>query len=162
MDYVETGAIFSTDRRHRYALWRRWTRDLPALAFIGFNPSTADETKDDATIRRVVGFATRWGYGSLYMVNLFSFCATHPDKLVPRKLETLTNDENDFWLDLITRCCDKAVIGWGALGALHGRSDMIRRQYKKLLWCLGTTKNGEPFHPLYRPNATKLRPFNAR
>jgi len=46
--------------------------------FIGLNPSTADETKDDPTIRRCINYAKRWGYSGLCMTNLFALRATKP------------------------------------------------------------------------------------
>ena len=46
--------------------------------FIGLNPSTADETIDDPTIRRCISFSKDWGYGALCMTNLFAFRATDP------------------------------------------------------------------------------------
>jgi sec-independent protein translocase protein TatC len=33
--------------------------------FIGLNPSTADEVKNDPTVRRCINFAITWGYGGL-------------------------------------------------------------------------------------------------
>lgn len=46
--------------------------------FIGLNPSTADETQDDPTVRRCIRYAQSWGYGALYMTNIFAFRATDP------------------------------------------------------------------------------------
>lgn len=50
--------------------------------FVGLNPSTADETEDDQTIRRCVGFAMDWGYGGLCMGNLFAIRATKPKNML--------------------------------------------------------------------------------
>jgi len=72
-------ALFSTCRTYRYALYRQLDQaNQTTVAFIGLNPSTADETKDDPTIRRCVGFARSWGFGFLLMQNLFAFRATDP------------------------------------------------------------------------------------
>ena len=75
---MEKGARFSESRTHRYALWRIWEKGAPMVMFVGLNPSTADETQDDPTIRRCIDFAKRWGYGGLYMLNIFAFRATNP------------------------------------------------------------------------------------
>lgn len=68
---VESGAEFSDCRTYRYALWRKW--DWQGFAnqvmFIGLNPSTADETEDDPTIRRCIRFAKDRGFGGLMMMN---------------------------------------------------------------------------------------------
>lgn len=58
-------AIFSQSRQYRYTLYRCWgeiSRDHGTVMFIGLNPSTADETKDDPTVRRCIGFAKSWGF----------------------------------------------------------------------------------------------------
>ncbi len=45
------------------------------------NPSTADETQEDPTIRRCLGFAKSWGFDRLIIVNIFAFRSTNPDAL---------------------------------------------------------------------------------
>ena len=74
-------AVFSPCRTYRYALSRVWAADKPYALFIGLNPSTADETLDDPTIRRCIDFAKRWGYGGLVMANLFAYRATEPSEM---------------------------------------------------------------------------------
>ena len=50
--------IFSECRQYRYTLWREWDLLNSNYAmFIGLNPSTADEWKDDPTIRRCIDFS---------------------------------------------------------------------------------------------------------
>lgn len=81
---------FSEDRKYRYTLWREWdmSDDMIAtmpgydrtgeyLQVIGLNPSTADESKDDPTLRRCIDFAQRFGFGALCMTNLFAWRATY-------------------------------------------------------------------------------------
>ena len=51
------------------------------MNFIMLNPSTADDEFDDATIRRCVGFAKRWGFHGLVVTNLFAYRATKPSDL---------------------------------------------------------------------------------
>ena len=70
---IESGAGFSLCRTWRYKLWRRWSSAGPIVAFIGLNPSTADELNDDPTIRRCIGFARHWGFGGMYMLNVFAY-----------------------------------------------------------------------------------------
>src|SRR5262245_23656231 len=51
----QSGAIFSDCEKYRYVLWRQWDLLDPEpcfMAFVGLNPSTADESLDDPTIRR--------------------------------------------------------------------------------------------------------------
>lgn len=58
---VNKGATFSPCRTYRYDLWRKWSDTNPPLVVIGLNPSTADERRDDPTIRRCISFARKWG-----------------------------------------------------------------------------------------------------
>ena len=58
-------AVISADQAYRYTLWRRWSDGNNFVQFIGLNPSTADETKDDNTIRKCVKFAKLWGFDAL-------------------------------------------------------------------------------------------------
>ena len=51
--FDDNGADFSPDRKHRYSLWRIWDRSKPLVMFIGLNPSTANESDNDPTIRSV-------------------------------------------------------------------------------------------------------------
>ena len=74
------GALFSECGAFRMMLWRTWS-DGPQVTFVMLNPSTADATHDDPTIRRCVGFAKREGFGCLVVVNLFNFRATKPKDL---------------------------------------------------------------------------------
>ena len=89
----ERSATFSPDRNYRYTLWRRWLDRRPSLMVIGLNPSTADETKDDPTVRRCICFARDWGFGALCMTNLFAFRATDPNlmKAAPEPIGDANN-----------------------------------------------------------------------
>ena len=78
--YGESGAIFSECKKYRYLLWRKWGKSPHSkyVMFVGLNPSTADESIDDPTIRRCICFAKDWGYDGLFMANLFAYRATYP------------------------------------------------------------------------------------
>ncbi len=87
------GAAFDSTGTYRYALWREWDASAPRLGFVLLNPSTADAENDDPTLRRCMGFARAWGYGSLQIVNLFAYRATVPDAL--RWVADAVGPEND-------------------------------------------------------------------
>ena len=72
------GATFSSCRRWRWLLWRRWDDARPLANFLMLNPSTADETQLDPTCTRARGYAERWGYGGLVVTNVFAWRATDP------------------------------------------------------------------------------------
>lgn len=77
-DGTRCSARFSPDRVYRYDLVRDWDTRQQVVAFIGLNPSTADESEDDPTIRRCIRYARDWGYGGIVMLNAFAFRATDP------------------------------------------------------------------------------------
>jgi hypothetical protein len=160
----ENGATFSPDRKHRYSLWRTIDRGELAVLFIGLNPSTADETKDDPTIRRCVGFARDWGFSKMYMGNLFSYVTAYPKELT--KENCLKNDdENRLALSKMARESLRVVFCWGNNGVLHGQGKKIVHFINT--WspndpvCFGINKNGQPKHPLYLPKNAEVIVYDA-
>lgn len=150
------GAFFSPCRTWRYVLWRVWDSRKARCVFIGLNPSTADETEDDPTIRRCVGFARRWGFGGIVMLNIFAFRATDPRDL--KKAEDPVGPQNDEILWRYHDLKGLTVACWGS----HG--DFMRRGKKvaKLLVgmrCFGLTAAGHPKHPLYLRADSETVPF---
>lgn len=78
---IDAGAEISSCGLYRYVLWRRWDKSKPRLVYIMLNPSTADASSDDATIRVCCGRARRMGFGGIRVLNLFAFRATKPADL---------------------------------------------------------------------------------
>jgi hypothetical protein len=150
---VNTDAQFSSCRRYRYALWRVWNAHTPHVAFIGLNPSTADEAEDDPTIRRCMGFARHWGYGGLVMLNLFAFRATDPRDLL--QAEDPIGPGNDRCLNTVVPTAAKIVAAWGNHGGHLGRSAVVRARWPEL-YALKINQSGEPAHPLYLPKGAVL------
>lgn len=158
---MERRTILSPCRKYRYCLWREWDKGNQAYAlFIGLNPSTADEVEDDATIRRCVGYAKRWGYGALCMVNLFAFRATDPRML--KEQDAPVGEDNDRWL--VECATDAAVVvaAWGVGGSLLARDRAVMRLLDGKLSCLALTKNEHPKHPLYLRKSLPPVPFSCR
>lgn len=94
-------AKLSDCRTYRYELWRTWDESKPYAMFIGLNPSTADETEDDPTIRRCINFAKTWGYGGLCMTNLFAYRATQPEDM--KRASDPIGNKNDETLILLAK-----------------------------------------------------------
>jgi hypothetical protein len=143
------GATFSEDRRYRYKLWRRWDLSNKKTAvFVGLNPSTADEKKDDPTIRRVISFAKAWGCGGVYMMNLFAYVSTNPKEL-------RLDDNREMNLDLIFRngreCLSDGgvvVFAWGAFKEARERGATVAELFPNAV-ALEVNADGSPKHPLY-------------
>jgi hypothetical protein len=149
---MRTDASFSEDRRFRYWLLREWDPALPKVAFIGLNPSTADETEDDPTIRRCMGFARAWGRGGLVMLNLYAYRATVPAdmwKAQKRGIDILGGEKGHLAALMFyanEQGCDLIVAAWGRHGKKRG--PFIQSGWLGLT-CLGRNNDGSPKHPLY-------------
>jgi hypothetical protein len=144
-------AVFSDCRNYRYSLWRVWDNEKPLVAFIGLNPSTANETKNDPTIRRVVQFAQDWNFGGVCMLNLFAIVSADPSIL---KTHHDPIKDNDASLVNIGGRCGAVVFAWGNFKEATERAKEIVRMFPKAI-CLGVNKNGTPKHPLYIARKTE-------
>ena len=156
-DSFQSAATFSKCRTWRYSLARTWDVELPAVAFVGLNPSTADETADDPTIRRCVRFARDWDYGGIVMLNLFAYRATDPRdmKAAPDPI----GPENDTYLRTCASRAGLVVAAWGAHGAYRDRAqEVVDRGLLGNFTVLGLTNGGHPRHPLYMK--ASCRPLN--
>jgi hypothetical protein len=143
---MKTDAILSENRKYRYVLSRFWDESKPVVMIIGLNPSTADETKNDPTITRCIDFAKSWGYGGVYMLNLFAFRATLPKDMIDEE-EPIGND-NDSYIDKYSKLSEKVVCAWGNDGTYKNRSKEILSKFDNLYY-LKLNQTGEPSHPLY-------------
>jgi len=57
------------------------TKGLKPLIVLGLNPSTADDSKPDMTISKIIGFASRNHFDSFIMLNLYPQRTPIPDNL---------------------------------------------------------------------------------
>lgn len=141
---------------HRYNLWRVWEPEKSRVLFVMLNPSLADAETDDPTIRRCIDFAKRWGYGSLEVVNLFSFRATFPEDLF--RAERPNDEKNDGYIRQAVERADFTVIAWGAHGNYLDRDKRVLPLLRDP-HCLGLTQHGQPRHPLYITAAFPPAPY---
>lgn len=146
-------AVLSDDGKYRYRLARQWGATARAATFVMLNPSTADATQDDPTIRRCIGFAKSWDLDGLVVVNLYAYRATKPADLW--QAADPIGPENDRRIAgvLVDAALHQTpvIAAWGAHGAplRVKRVTSIAAHYRVPLLCLGTTKAGAPRHPLY-------------
>lgn len=173
--------IFSPCRKYRYTLWRSWNlpqglpygrmgesgfEPLPLKGrqefamFIGLNPSTADETQDDPTIRRCIDFAKRWGYGALCMANLFAYRATQPKDMMTT--QEPIGVENDKCLIYLAKHAGIVICAWGNGGNFMGRGVLTRDRLREAgvkRHHLGLNSDRTPKHPLYLSKTTTPIPY---
>jgi hypothetical protein len=156
------GAVISPCGEYRYLLTRVLQGPNPPLIFCMLNPSTADATFDDPTIRRCVGFANREGARALIVINLYAMRATDPRELL-KALDPVGPD-NDNTIKTVLRSAGKRVVcAWGAFPNAASRAmdvaRMLQREMSAELVCLGVTSKGMPRHPLYVKSDQPLVPY---
>jgi len=161
-------AVFSGNGLYRYYLHRRVSNvDSGIATFIMLNPSTADATNNDPTIRKCIGFCRQWGYGQLQVVNLFAVRAVRPSEM--KKSPYPIGRSNRRWVERAIDNCSRAdqaravvVCAWGVHGD-HRNQDCVVLEWLAALGvqlqCLGVTRAGHPRHPLYLPYTTELIPY---
>ena len=134
------------------------------LMVIGLNPSTADETKNDNTIRRCMRFAEDWGLRHYLMCNLFAFRATDPDDM--KAHPSPIGPDNDTSILSSARAARESrgiiLCAWGTHGDHMDRAAYVTRlltNRRHRLHCLGTNADHSPKHPLYIPANTQPEPY---
>jgi hypothetical protein len=145
-------AIISPCGKYRYTLTRAGDRrsgNRGEAMFLMLNPSTADATFDDPTIRRCRAFASSWGFSGITVANLYALRSTNPAALW--RHHDPVGPENDTYLFEMATKHGCVVCAWGA----SARDDRVATVVKLLrvagaqLTCLGITQSGAPRHPLY-------------
>jgi hypothetical protein len=167
---MKGSAEISPCGRYRWTLRRRWD-DRPTLLVGMFNPSTADAENNDPTITLLCQLASHNGYGGVVVVNAIPLRSSapqlaiamaeawanplhfleppsHPIQQLRENLKVIRNE--------VAQASD-VLVGWGALGARA--PDVIGAvriaiaeslSARQTVYCLGTTKDGHPIHPLAR------------
>lgn len=147
-----SGAVI--DGPYRYDLWRTWNPAArPSVcAWVMLNPSTADVTADDPTVRRCIAYARAWGHDGITVRNLFALRATDPRDLLAAA--DPVGPDNDAWLSARLTGVDRVVVAWGT-GRYPNLAGGRWRRVAELLAphrpvCLRAAADGQPVHPLYQ------------
>lgn len=154
MNALFGSAVFSECGRYRYQLTRELGAAPRSIMWLMLNPSTADATVNDPTVRRCMGFSVQWGFGRMYVCNLYALRSPYPEDLW--KVDDPVGPDNDGWI--ASTSADVIVCAWG----VNARPDRVRQVLGLLsapAMCLGTTKDGFPRHPLYVRGDTELQPL---
>lgn len=165
------GALFGDGNdpssRYRYVLWRTVDPANPRrMVVIGVNPSTADASEDDPTIRRCRRFALDSGHGQLVMLNLFAWRATDVREL-GRVPQPFGGTEHGRLVDIETAAADTVVCAWGSSAKLPASlrpwpanvaAAMVAKGLR--LHVLRLTAKGDPEHPLYLPASCRPVPWS--
>lgn len=178
MDYIPITTTLSRcgtyrDFLHRYveqvqpeaiAAWSAAHEGRPpvgTMAFIGINPSTADASKDDQTIKKMCGFAARSGFEEIIVGNVFRYretdvkrVAAHYDAMHHADRELAFLDDEAAWQRIADEC-QAVTLCWGNRDKvpkrLHHRIDACNAFFRGhpavRLYNLGETTGGDPLHP---------------
>lgn len=158
---------------YRYSLTRTVVpqpKTKSRMLWVMVNPSTADATNDDHTIRKCMGFAQRWGIETFDVVNLFAFRSKDIKRL---KIEMdsldIVGPDNDAQIRYHARKADFVVCAWGSKHKLPKKYAESRPQEVlrilndntagSPIYCLGRTKAGCPVHPLITPYSAQREKF---
>lgn len=146
VDLSSIKAAFSDDKKYRYLLSLKYSDSLmdvdrdKSIAVILKNPSSADEQKADATIRKVETFVyhrfpdVRW----IHILNIFAFRATEPgdlnDTFTAGDAEEVIGLENDSTIEKLAEESDYLILAWGNSSGINRKlyEDRISR-VKELL-----------------------------
>lgn len=154
--YLKSGAVISVCGRYRFQLWRSWDESKPLVMWVGHNPSTADANTDDPTIRRMRNFSIDWGYGGMYVGNLFPYRATNPNDLKKIPFEKIAPSHQFVYLQEMISKCELHILAYGNPVIPGARPDIWDNRWHYLK----KTKLNNPAHPLYLSKNLRPKPIN--
>jgi hypothetical protein len=147
------GTVISACGRYRYTLERKWEVSPRFVLWLMLNPSTADATTNDATIRRCMRYAADWGFGGILVGNLYAYRATQPAELFTAA-DPVGPQNDTAILEMVTRS-QMIVCAWGQRGPDPRRRWNVLRDLgvpnHRQVRALRINENGEPGHPLRLP-----------
>lgn len=155
--------VFSTDRTHRFALFRYWGNSEDYACGISMNPSGAAELVGDPTVNGMVRRAQEhWGVGAYYQLNVMSIRGSYSSALAATSVVNLP--ENDEWIRRIAAKARIVVVSWGNPGHKSGRGSTVETILREVcdpatVFCFGRNKNGSPVHPLYQRHDAPLKRY---
>lgn len=155
IDPVSVDAVFSADRRYRYRLTLHYRDSLmdsgrhASLTVILKNPSAADHSMADATIRKVETFVyNRFSdVRTLHILNIFAFRATDPGDLnqafKDKGAMEVIGAENDHVIGKTLEESDYVIIAWG------NRSGIDEGLYDERLQMVLRSLSSVPEHKIF-------------
>lgn len=158
---VKRRAEISECGHFRYLLEHRWNNApllsprTKILVACMLNPSDADATDDDATVRWLTGWCLMRDYTAMRIVNLAAYRTPSPREMLAAA--DPHGPENTSYLTRYASGRD-VLCGWGNGGVRLPRYDLMLHALRMArLRCLATTKSGAPGHPLRRSHQLELQ-----
>ena len=137
---------------YRYRLKLTWDGARPAMMALMMNPSAAGHEGSDRTVNRAIGFAMRWGYGTLWVANSAAYRATDQGTL--DRVADPVGPGNDAALQAMARQSAFILAAYGSPKAATMRGVGLRAARMlaaagHALHVLKLSADGSPWHPLY-------------
>lgn len=156
---VQGGAF--VDGEHRYHLWRSWSGGAPSVCWIMLNPSTADAQRNDPTIRKCMGYATRWGFRSIDVLNLYTLRTPDPMELKARGYPVGAYADHMF-RSVLRAYARRVIYAWGTKARWDrvAEVDALVRDAGHNPQALRLSVDGHPMHPLYQRYERDPIPFH--
>jgi hypothetical protein len=140
---IKTTSFKSDCGKYRFMLSRVWNKDLQIGAFLCANPSKADELRYDMTVFKCGNLAVNWGWGGLFILNLYPNYSTNPSGVIRN---AKADELNEKHVRKILGEVPLIVIACGN-GHTEQLAKIIRDVPKEKLYCLRRNKGGGFLHP---------------
>ena len=139
--------------KYRFKLWRIWDKTKPTVLFIMRNPHTMCIKSDDVTIKKAIKIAKEWGYGGIYVGNIYAFCAETLYDL--GQGESIDVDINKMYIKEMMKKCTDVIYAYGnydvglkKMEEPHWLKDNMD-SFGKKPYCIKTTKKNQPIIPTW-------------
>jgi len=160
-------AIISECGQYRYRLDREvQDNGGPVFLYSGINPSTANETKDDQTTKKWIGFTKIFGGSKYIAINPFGYRSKNV-----KDLASVFDPVGPEWLEHTFQAISEADILVPCWGNTTKAPKLVRGQFDQLLRmmvdsgkpikCFGFTASGDPLHPMMLGYNTVLQDFKS-
>lgn len=149
---LETEAIFSEDKMHRYLLKKTWDSEKQTLTIITMYPHYDGVLNIDLTTQLIMNKVSEMDvFGSIHFVNLYSNITT-PINL--KHLENAYDKHTDIQIMKAVKESDEVILAWGSYAkkpVVEARVNEILemlKPHKKKVKQLINPETNEIMHPL--------------
>lgn len=165
-------AEFSDCGTYRYRLSTHWDRAKGHVVWVMLNPSKAGRPlpdgriETDMTFSKCCGFAERWGFGGVELVNLYGYIETEShalDALAAAGIDLVGPDNDAHVAAALAGGAGLVVVAWGGHPLVAERAPVVLAKVPAGVdvVCLGRTQEGHPRHPSRLAYATAREPYAA-
>ena len=137
--------------KYRFTLSRISNQNKEKILFIMINPSRANATDDDSTIKRLKNITSKWEkYGGFYVGNLYPHISSDPSILKSLPYPEDIHIKNKIRIQEMASECSLVIYAWGTKGPDKKQKEpdwLNEIMIYKDIYCLGTSVKGVPYHP---------------